>query len=656
MKPVYLLPLISIIVLQPSIAFGASGAIAQVLTPEQIQKFAQSVVLKITIKNGKQPINGSGVIIKKNGTNYTLVTNAHVVCKTGFSSNCEKHEEFNIMTPDKRIHKVKSAAVKILPKLDLSIIQFQSNQNYAVANFGDSDKLKVDSPIYASGFPKSKNGFSFDHGTIIANVKSDIKNGYTIFYDAATNPGMSGGGVFNSQGELIAIHGRGDRLTGNSLVGKETRKTANSQIATNFVLDSFIGMKIGINRGIPIKYLRDELSSKRSRIDVDEASADSWLAKALNIFIDSDQGNTGKSTNEAIEYCDQAIKINPDYFMSYYIRASLWNNLGLTNNELNDFEKVAQLQPTSAGTYLIRSIANSKIGQLRTQTSEEKYNYTEKALNDISKSIEIDPGYPLSYLRRAFLYQEINRTPMALDDLSKAIEIDSKNSFFLFMRSSLYLQDKKPSLALMDFNQAIKIDPLNDVFFFYRAQAKLALSDRSGAIADINQAINLKEDNSEDTYLYSLYLASLNSKQSNSSNGISLQDTLNTVKPGTVLFYETRASIKRSQGNLQGALSDYNEAIKIKPTAQSFMYRAMFKQGEMKDYLGAEQDYTNAINLKPGNLLLPSLYLYRGGLRFQNLQNKKGAIADLQEAVQICKQRFSEAECVIYTHTLSSIN
>jgi hypothetical protein len=38
------------------------------------------------------------------------------------------------------------------------------------------------------------------------------------------------------------------------------------------------------------------------------------------------------------------------------------------------------------------------------------------------------------------------------------------------------------------------------------------LSDRSGAIADINQAINLKEDNSEDTYLYSLYLASLNSK------------------------------------------------------------------------------------------------------------------------------------------------
>lgn len=76
----------------------------------------------------------------------------------------------------------------------------------------------------------------------------------------------------------------------------------------------------------------------------------------------------------------------------------------------------------------------------------------------------------------------------------------------------------------------------------------------------------------------------------------------------------------------------------------------MFKQGEMKDYPGAEQDYTNAINLKPGNLLLPSLYLYRGGLRFQNLQNKKRAIADLQEAVQICKQKFSDAECVTYTH------
>ena len=97
--------------------------------------------------------------------------------------------------------------------------------------------------------------------------------------------------------------------------------------------------------------------------------------------------------------------------------------------------------------------------------------------------------------------------------------------------------------------------------------------------------------------------------------------------------------------------------IEINPSAQLFLSRAFLKQQDIKDYQGADEDYNHAINLKPRELIT-TLYLYRGTLGFQNLHNKKGVIADLQEAVRICKRKFSDVElhCLIFAHTLLSIN
>jgi tetratricopeptide (TPR) repeat protein len=650
MKPFYLLPLISVIILQPSIAHA--------LTPEQIQKVARSVVLKISVEGEEKsaPIFGSGVLIRKNGTTYTLVTNAHVVCTNGSAHNCKKHKEFSIMTPDQKRYKVRSTAVKNLPGLDLSTIQFQSDRNYSVASFGDSETVKVDDPVYASGFPSVKNSFSFSHGSIIANVKNQIAGGYNIFYDASTNKGMSGGGVFNSQGKLVAIHGQGDRFTNNSLIKNRAADETSSGIS-NSLADLVIGMKIGINRGIPIKHLQSESSTRILEPNVNPMNADDWFAIALNKFINGNQRNTDENIKEAIESCSEAIRINPDYLMAYYIRSRLWNNLGMAVNELNDYEKIIQLQPTSSGTYLARSIAKFRAKNSNTQlgTSEIKFNYIEEALNDANKAIELDPEYPFSYMIRASIYLSDKKISLALADYDQSIKIDPKNTLALFARSMAHMYSEKTLLAISAINQAIEVDPSNDLFFFYRAQMKLALSDRLGAIADINRAISLKENNSGDTNIYHLYLASLKNNQSNSSGTISLtsQETLNALRPGTVLFYLTRAYAKQSQRDLHGALADYNEAIKIEPSAQSYMSRAFFKQQEIKDYQGAEEDYTRAISFE-SSTYTAMLYMYRGTLRSQYLQNKKGAITDLQEAVRICKQRSSETECIVYTHVLSS--
>jgi V8-like Glu-specific endopeptidase len=73
--------------------------------------------------------------------------------------------------------------------------------------------------VYTSGYPLEPRGYSFNQGKAIAVVNkrlSDDRGGYTVIYDAQTQPGMSGGGVFDNNGRLVAIHGQGERYRENT--------------------------------------------------------------------------------------------------------------------------------------------------------------------------------------------------------------------------------------------------------------------------------------------------------------------------------------------------------------------------------------------------------------------------------------------------------
>jgi hypothetical protein len=100
----------------------------------------------------------------------------------------------------------------------------------------------------------------------------------------------SGGGVFDIQGQLIAIHGNGDRYP----KGAETsidfdRMSAEFNTGFGKVGDSLVGQKLGINRGIPINYLRQglaNLNGSAQKISNNKpfqpSSADDWFILGIN--------------------------------------------------------------------------------------------------------------------------------------------------------------------------------------------------------------------------------------------------------------------------------------------------------------------------------------------------------------------------------------
>ena len=65
--------------------------------------------------------------------------------------------------------------------------------------------------IFVSGFPLPTSSVNesiwrFLKGQVVANATVAIKDGYQLLYSNPTLPGMSGGSVLDSQGNLVGIH------------------------------------------------------------------------------------------------------------------------------------------------------------------------------------------------------------------------------------------------------------------------------------------------------------------------------------------------------------------------------------------------------------------------------------------------------------------
>lgn len=147
---------------------------------------------------------GSGVIYRKDGDHAYIVTNNHVVSGS---------DALEILFSDGTT--VKGELVGRDSYTDLAVIKINSKNVKTVAEFGDSDAIKVGEPAIAIGSPLgTEYASSVTQGIIsaknrsIQNTNDDNEpvNINAIQTDAAINPGNSGGALVNIAGQVIGIN------------------------------------------------------------------------------------------------------------------------------------------------------------------------------------------------------------------------------------------------------------------------------------------------------------------------------------------------------------------------------------------------------------------------------------------------------------------
>jgi len=140
---------------------------------------------------------GSGVIVRKNGNKYYILTNDHVVGEA---------DEIKAILNDGK--EFTASLVGKDPRKDLALVMFESKRDdIPIAELGDSDKTQVGDWVLAVGSPF---GFvsSVTAGIVSAKGRSGPQGNISDFIqtDAAINRGNSGGALVNIDGEVVGIN------------------------------------------------------------------------------------------------------------------------------------------------------------------------------------------------------------------------------------------------------------------------------------------------------------------------------------------------------------------------------------------------------------------------------------------------------------------
>jgi Do/DeqQ family serine protease len=141
---------------------------------------------------------GSGVIVRRTGNQVYVLTNNHVV---------EVADEISVTLNDER--KFEATLVGKDERKDLALIVFETNEEVAVSELGDSEQLHVGDWALAVGNPMGLQS-TVTAGIISALGREGGPNPSNIVdyiqTDAAINPGNSGGALVNIYGQVIGIN------------------------------------------------------------------------------------------------------------------------------------------------------------------------------------------------------------------------------------------------------------------------------------------------------------------------------------------------------------------------------------------------------------------------------------------------------------------
>ena len=455
------------------IVIFAPAPIFAMSSPE-IAKLAESVTVQI---NGQTSGSGTGFIIAKQGTTYTVLTAKHVVADT--------KDTYKIRTNTKKEYQVTRRVLlqKGQNAPDLAIVTFNSAESYPVVNLGDSEQAAVGTGIFVFGYPGNRleqkyganRNFEFSPGFVTSRLPNHPR-GYTLRYNAITKGGMSGGPVFDGEGRVVGVHGEADQ---------DVDKVTDPDIK---VLTGLAITKTGFNSAIPINTFIAKLSEaglNRSALLINTSptanaplklnnpqDAKTYYVRGLTRF---DKGDL----SGAVADFNQAIQTQSDYAEAYFYRGLAYSDLRQMPKSIADYSKAIALNAGYVDAYYNRGLVLSAMGD------------KPGAIADYTQVIRLDRNFAPAYNNRGLALSDLGDQKGAIDDFNQALQINPGRANTYFNRGLALFRINNDRSALADYTQAIQLNPSYAKAFANRGITLVRMGDEKGAIADLQQAARL---------------------------------------------------------------------------------------------------------------------------------------------------------------------
>jgi serine protease Do len=189
-------------------------------SPQQLAHKITQVAADVSVRILNQDFLGSGFIVQRTDHEYFVITNQHVL-RAGESP-------YSVETADGSTYTAEVVTETAVSKdqYDLAILKFKADTEYQTATLGNSWRLEVGESVFAAGFPAQDSSFpqtssifaqsrppstrklTLKSGRVAIILNQALAEGYQIGYTNDVKKGMSGGPLFNAQGEVIGVNGK----------------------------------------------------------------------------------------------------------------------------------------------------------------------------------------------------------------------------------------------------------------------------------------------------------------------------------------------------------------------------------------------------------------------------------------------------------------
>lgn len=563
-------------------------------------------------------------------------------------------------------------------KNDLAILKISEEET--PFTFGDSDKVRIDDPVFALGYPKGEKREA--KGTVHGIRNSD--KWFRVIVPSA-GPGHSGSPVLNKKREVVAVLNQlsyvegsgtydfGDAIPANILKALIPRIDCPIEPLAMWQRRSRVRAYAKFSQGNEMLHdgkPKNALAAYSSAIKLNpdlveaysnrgmvksglgqykKAIADYDTALRLNPDLALTYSNRAvskislKDHEGAIKDCDAALRLNPDLVIAHCNRAVARMSLEDYESTLADANFVLQHFPDSAEAfrlYIIRASAKACLGD------------TEGAIKDLDKVLTLNPDFVEAYILLSMAKVDSEAYQEAIENAEKAIQLNATSEVAFVSRSAakrslgqfnanygnLEEAQRLYHEAVEDAQKAIKLKPKSHLPYNTLGRAKQCLGESSAEQGNIENAKKL-----------------YNAAIANHTKSIQ-------IKPKSASPYNGRGWAKYLLGQLeaeqgktlkanryyQESIVDSDEAIRLSPKnsyyAYSYFHTRGAAQAALGDYDKAIEDFNEAIRIKPTHILS---YQDRGKAK-EALGQKDAAKADFQKATQInvdsAKKYFKEGQ------------
>jgi tetratricopeptide (TPR) repeat protein/S1-C subfamily serine protease len=588
----------------------------------------RQMTVRIETKSG----SGSGVIIAREGSSYYVLTAKHVVQNV---QTKQKYTNPQIITYDQDRHSLTSTIVA--ENVDLAVVKFSTKSNYPLAKLNEYQPNN-DDLVFVGGFPDRQDinsplwqwqlnpGFilSRESGKLVTQNNLSFSNGYDLYYGNISYGGMSGGPVFDTDGNIIGIHGRAE-ATEKAILGGSLGISIQSFTGLLGKLQVKPGL-LNITKNSP-KVLNDRdrqtVITATSNISQPEvgASGSRWLA----------YGNQLTRTlqfDKAIVAFDKAIA-KGEVFQGNYGKTLSLLILRKYDAARISIAKAISLVPTNksrANYYYLWKYQSRIFARLG------KY---DEAIKTIDIAIGLEPKDPVLRYEKITILMENKQYPQAIAICNEMIRLD-RAAYIYNIRATIKLQSGDAKGAIADLDRAININPKYPEAYLTRGLLRSELGDAKGAIADLDRAININPNYLEGYIVRSI----INLKSNNPKNVIS--DSTRVINGNN------------TKGGFYQSISSTNIGISI--LAYTLRSRANIELNNFKDAIADSSRTIELINTVAGNReivkVLPTAFIFRG-LGKVGLQDLDGGIIDFTNAAQLARQ---QEQTQVYQQTIDLIN